>query len=65
MCLSNVYILKDNQEKELLVKNTATVSIREDGKLVFTNLLGVPTIVDGQIESINLMDNYINVRTRD
>ncbi len=65
MCLSSVYILKNDQEKELLVKNVAGVSTKEDGRIVFTNIMGIPTTVYGQIVSVNLMDNYIYIRTRD
>ena len=64
MCLSNVYLLKANQEKELLCKNIATMTTR-DNKLVFTNLMGIPTVVDGTLETVNLMDNYIYVRSRE
>lgn len=65
MCLSTVYVLKEDQEKELLVKNIAGVATHEDGKIVLTNLMGIPTTVYGQIVTVNLMDNYIYIRTRD
>ena len=60
MCLSSVYSVKDG-EKELLCKNIASVTV-EDGKLVFTNIMGIPTRIEGTIEKIDLMDNYIYVR---
>ncbi len=64
MCLANVYLLKSNQEKELVCKNVASMSSKDD-KLVFTNLLGVPTVVDADLENVNLMDNVIYIRERE
>ena len=68
MCLSNVYRIKTGsrndaagEERELLVKNAAAVSIK-DGKLVFTDIMGVRTEIDAELEKIDLMDNYILVR---
>ncbi len=67
MCLSNVYKIKTGSrgekeaERELLVKNAATVSVK-DGKLVFTDIMGIRTEVDGELEKVDLMDNYILVR---
>ena len=69
MCLSNVYKIKKGSrsdsgsadERELLVKNAATVSIK-DGKLVFTDIMGIRTEVEAELEKIDLMDNYILVR---
>ncbi|MBR5968255.1 MAG: CooT family nickel-binding protein [Lachnospiraceae bacterium] len=68
MCLSNVYKIKTGsrsegspEERELLVKNAATVSVK-DGKLVFTDIMGIRTEVDAELEKIDLMDNYILVR---
>ncbi|MCF0105833.1 MAG: CooT family nickel-binding protein [Holdemanella sp.] len=65
MCLSSVYVIKSDNDKELLVKNIAGVTTHEDGKIVLTNLMGVPTTVYGQIVTVNLMDNYIYIRTRE
>ena len=67
MCLSNVYKIKTGSrgekeaERELLVKNAVTVSVK-DGKLVFTDIMGIRTEVDGELEKVDLMDNYILVR---
>ena len=68
MCLSNVYKIKTgsrsggaDEERELLVKNAATVSVK-DGKLVFTDIMGIRTEIDAELEKIDLMDNYILVR---
>lgn len=60
MCLSSVYSVKDG-EKKLLCKNIASVK-SEDGILVFTNIMGIPTKVEGTLELIDLMDNFIYVR---
>lgn len=64
MCLSNVYLLKKNQEKELICKNIASMTIQED-QLVFTNLMGIPTVVEGTLEKVDLMDNFIVVRSKE
>lgn len=60
MCLSTVYSTRDN-EKKLVAKNVASVTVR-DGKLVFTDIMGIPTVVDAAIERIDLMDNFIWIR---
>lgn len=56
MCLSTVY----NQKHEMLVKNVATVKA-EKGRLIFTDILGIPTAIDGIIERVDLMENEIFV----
>ena len=60
MCLSTVYAMRD-AEKKLVAKNVASVTVR-DGKLVFTDIMGIPTVVDASIERIDLMDNFIWIR---
>ena len=60
MCLSTVYLLKSEQEQELLCKNIASV-LTDGDKLTFTNLMGVPTIIQGEISKIDLIDNCIYV----
>ena len=60
MCLSTVYAVKDT-EKKPVAKNVASVTVR-DGKLVFTDIMGRATVVDGAIERIDLMDNFIWIR---
>lgn len=64
MCLSNVY--RENsegstKERELLVKNAATVSVEGD-KLVFTDIMGIRTVIDASLDKIDLMENYILVK---
>jgi len=61
MCLSSVYMLNDNQDKELLCKNISSV-LAEGNKLTFTNLLGIPTTVTGEMSKIDLVENCIYVR---
>lgn len=57
MCLSTVY----NENHELLAKNVASVTAK-DGKLLFTDIMGVTVAVTGTIETIDLMDNFIHIR---
>ena len=56
MCLSTVY----NEKHEMLAKNVATVKA-EKGRLIFTDILGIPTTIDGTIEKVDLMENEIFV----
>ena len=57
MCLSTVY----NTAQQVLCKNVASVT-EQDGQLVFTDIMGIPTAVTGSIQKIDLMDNIIIVR---
>ena len=63
MCLSTVY--RESKEpdrgRELLLKNAATVSV-ENGRLVFTDIMGIRTVVDASLEKIDLMENFIIVK---
>ena len=56
MCLSTVY----NTAQQVLCKNVAFTE--QDGRLVFTDIMGIPTAVTGSIQKIDLMDNIIIVR---
>ena len=51
----------NNQKKEKLAGNVAVVKA-ENGRLVFTDILGISTAVEGTIESIDLMENLIYVQ---
>lgn len=62
MCLSTVYVW-DAEKKEQIAKNVASVRTK-DGKLLFTDILGVTTEIDAEIETIDLMDNYIYIRRK-
>ncbi len=57
MCLSSVY----NEKRELLAKNVAAVKA-EKGRLVFTDIMGIPVSVAGFIEKVDLMENEIYIR---
>ena len=61
MCLSTVYLVKQNQEKELLCKNVASIT-RENDQLILKNVLGIPTMVKGEISHIDLVENFVYVR---
>ena len=62
MCLSTVYF-REEDERRPLARNIATVRTR-DGKLILTDILGVTTEVDAEIEAIDLMENYIYIRKK-
>lgn len=57
MCLSTVL----TKERQVVCKNVAAVT-QKDGKLVFTDIMGIPTVVAGSIEKIDLMENEILIR---
>jgi len=57
MCLSTVLTM----ERQVVCKNVAAVT-QKDGKLVFTDIMGIPTVVEGSIEKIDLMENEILIR---
>lgn len=63
MCLSNVYLIKPNEEKELVGKNIASISF-EDGELILKNVLGIPTKIKGEISHVDLVENFVYVRPR-
>ncbi len=60
MCLSTVYV---RQEPQPVARNVASVTVRE-GKLVLQDIMGVTTVVDADIESVDLMENCIYLRRR-
>ncbi|MBE6990804.1 MAG: CooT family nickel-binding protein [Ruminococcaceae bacterium] len=60
MCLSTVYAIR-GKDRQPLLRNVASVRM-QDGRLVFTDIMGIPTVVDAAIERIDLMDNYIYIR---
>ena len=57
MCLSTVW----TAERQPVCKNVASVT-QKDGQLVFTDIMGIPTVVNGQIEKIDLMENEIIIK---
>ena len=60
MCLSTVY-KNEVSDANMLARNIADVRI-ENGKILFTDLMGIRTVVDGTLEKVDLMDNYIIVK---
>ena len=62
MCLSTVY-KNEVSDANMLAKNVADVRI-ENGKILFTDLMGIRTVFDGTLEKVDLMDNYIIVKDR-
>lgn len=60
MCLSNVY-RNSVDDSNLLAKNVADIKI-ENGKIIFTDIMGIRTAFDGNLEQIDLTENYIIVR---
>ena len=60
MCLSTVYYTH-NQRREAICKNI--VGARNEGKAwVFTDLLGREIKISATLESVNLVDGYINLK---
>ena len=57
MCLSTVL----TADRETVCKNVAAVT-QKDGKLVFTDIMGRATVVEGTIEKIDLMENEIFIK---
>lgn len=62
MCLSAVY-KKENNENIFLCKNVARV-IPQEGELVIYDLMGVRTVLQGEICDIDLMENIILIKER-
>ena len=60
MCLSTVYKNEVN-DANLLARNVADIKV-ENGRIIFTDLMGIRTVFDGSLEKVDLMDNYIIVR---
>lgn len=60
MCLSNVYREKVD-DSNLLARNVADIRI-ENGKIWFTDIMGIRTEFDGTLEQIDLTENFIIVK---
>ncbi len=63
MCLSTVYEVRDG-ERIFLCKNCAEIG-EVNGQLVMTDIMGIQTRVFGEIEKIDLMENYILINRYD
>ena len=59
MCLSTVM----TRQGRTICKNVASVT-EKDGQLVFTDIMGIPTVVPGAIEKIDLLENIITIREK-
>lgn len=57
MCLSTVM----TTDRQTVCKNVASVA-QKDGKLVFTDIMGISTVVEGAIEKIDLTENIITIK---
>lgn len=55
MCLSTVY-----KNGNLLCKNIAKVEVKDD-RLIFTDIMGIKTEVEGTVSNIDLLENIISV----
>ena len=60
MCLSNVYKNSVSNEN-LLAKNVADIQFR-DGNIYFTDIMGIRTAFNGELERIDLTENFIIVK---
>lgn len=61
MCLSTVYLVKEDETKEVLCKNVAEIiSEGESHRLI--DVCGIGKTVTGKIVNINLVDNYIELK---
>ena len=60
MCLSMVYKNEVN-DANLLAKNVADIKFA-DGKIIFTDIMGIRTTFDGSLEQIDLTENFIIVK---
>ena len=60
MCLSNVY-KNSVDDSNLLARNVADIRI-ENGKVIFTDIMGIRTAFDGSLEQIDLTENFIIVK---
>jgi predicted RNA-binding protein len=60
MCLSTVY-KGSADDANMMYRNIAELKI-EDGKILLTDLMGIRSEVEGTIEKIDLLENYIIVK---
>ena len=63
MCLSTVY--KNKMEAEAIVmKNVMQIQCK-DGCVILTDLMDRQVSIEGTLESANLVDGYVIVKTED
>ena len=62
MCLSTIISTENNQRKEI-AKNVAAVRV-DGNKITVTDIMGVKTVIDGEIDCIDLMENFIFLKNK-
>ncbi len=62
MCLSTIICTENNQRKEI-AKNVAAVRV-DGNKITVTDIMGVKTVIDGEIDRIDLMENFIFLKNK-
>lgn len=60
MCLSNVY-RNEVSDANLLARNIADIRI-ENGRVYFTDIMGIRTAFDGELAQIDLTENFVIVK---
>lgn len=63
MCLSTVY--KNKMAPETMVMNNVMRIECKDGQVILTDLMERSVAIEGFLESANLVDGYVVVRTAD
>ncbi len=62
MCLSTIISMENNQRKEI-ARNVAAVRV-DGNKITVTDIMGVKTVIDGEIDRIDLMENFIFLKNK-
>jgi predicted RNA-binding protein len=62
MCLSTIISTENNQRKEI-ARNVAAVRV-DGNKITVTDIMGVKTVIDGEIDRIDLMENFIFLKNK-
>lgn len=63
MCLSTVY--KNKMAPEAMVMNNVMRIECKDGQVILTDLMERSVAIEGYLESANLVEGYVVVRTAD
>ncbi len=61
MCLSTVY-KNANTEDAVIMRNVMAIECK-DGCVILTDLMERSVTIEGQLESANLVDGYVIVKT--
>ncbi len=62
MCLSTIISMENNQRKEI-ARNVAAVRV-DGNKITVTDIMGVKTVIDGEVDRIDLMENFIFLKNK-